>query len=294
VIITFRRPTTKPVHPANWQRPAGNTDFRVTQDYDSLDGYYQGTPHRAVDLGNFRCGDDVVAMAAGTLRRTSDSAGALGAIIEHGGGISTEYWHLDGYVLPASGKIASGQKFGVVGDTGLGGVCHLHVEAKRDGVRFDPEPLIFGGSVDTEDGDMVIYGSDPTHVVNRNARLTTSSKFRSEARLKDAGGTDTTITTLPQGSLINPILKVTGQSVGTAPDKTDWYYGIKTLSGKATMGCVHSSVLPRTADGKGVNLSVTEDTDCTDEVAAANKKGVAAEHARWMKWRDTYPKVVQS
>lgn len=158
-MISFRRPTVLPVHPAEWKRPAGNTDFRVTQTFDAVDYYHQdGRRHNAVDLGNFTCGPAVVAMAPGIVRLVKDNAtalgartDALGAVIDHGEGITTEYWHLNAWTVAQGARVTAGQQIGIVGRTGLGDVCHLHIEAKRNGVRFDPEPLIFGGSIGEED-----------------------------------------------------------------------------------------------------------------------------------------------
>lgn len=151
--ITFRRPTTYPVHPKGWVRPPGNVDFVVTQDYDDPDGYVGGQ-HRAVDLGNGRCNDLVVAMAPGIAYRVRDDAtaagattDALGIAVDHGYGVTTEYWHLSSYAVANGTRVQAGTIVGRHGSTGLSSGCHIHVEAKRNGVRFDPEPLIFGGSV---------------------------------------------------------------------------------------------------------------------------------------------------
>lgn len=171
-IIRFRSPVTKPLLRAGTPKPAppdprAYDTFRVTQQFGTPDSFYaeldirEGrTPrtHGATDVGNYRCGEPVVAMAAGTVRRVRDNATALGApsdalgvVIDHGGGITSEYWHLDRYAGPSSGPVAQGQQIGVVGRTGLGNVCHLHVEVKRNGVKLDPEPLMFGGSLTVED-----------------------------------------------------------------------------------------------------------------------------------------------
>lgn len=171
--IRFRSPVTKPLLKAGAPKPVppdprAYDTFRVTQQFESPDVFYQdGRTHKATDIGNFRCGDPVVAMAPGNLRRVKDNAMALGAvsnalgvIIDHGHGLVTEMWHLNGYSGPSSGQVAAGQQVGIVGRTGLGNVCHLHVEAKRDGIRFDPEPLMFGGSLTVED-DMKIANGTP-------------------------------------------------------------------------------------------------------------------------------------
>lgn len=162
--LTFRRPTVLPVRPQSWSRPPGSIDFRVTQRFDVPDYFYgDGRKHGAIDLGNFRCGDAVVAMLDGTARLVKDRAttlgaktDALGVLLDHGHGVTSEYWHLNAFSVPTGATVVAGQQIGVVGRTGLGDVCHLHVEVKRNGVRIDPEPLIFGGSLTIEEDDVKI------------------------------------------------------------------------------------------------------------------------------------------
>lgn len=156
--ITFRRPTVLPVHPRGWTRPPGNIDFVVTQEYDDPDAYYGGDrKHRATDLGNFRCGDAVVSMASGTAYLVQDAAGALGVVVDHGYGVTSEYWHLGGRSVANRQRVLAGTIIGKHGATGLNiGGCHLHVEVKRNGVRIDPEPLMYGGSITViTEGDRV-------------------------------------------------------------------------------------------------------------------------------------------
>ena len=259
----LRAGTPKPVPPD----PRAHDTFRVTQQFDSPDAYHRdGRKHNATDIGNFRCGDPVLAMAPGRARRVKDNATALGAktdalgiVIDHGHGITTEYWHLNGWTVSDGQMVAAGQQIGIVGRTGLGDVCHVHVEAKRNGIKFDPEPLMFGGSVSVEDS-MQVAGTNLRHVQNRQARLTTNSWFRPGPGRKYGTITDEP---LPVEALLYPIAVVEGEAIGTAADRADWYYAIKTAGvAGSQLGCVHSSVLPRTADGQGVALVPIEQADC--------------------------------
>jgi hypothetical protein len=179
--MSFRRPTALPIHPQTWARPSGNTDFRVTQRFAVPDSFYGGRQqHNAVDLGNFSCGGAVVAMAPGIARRTQDNATALGAktnalgvIVDHGSGITSESWHLNGFSVASGTRVTAGQQIGLVGRTGLGDVCHLHIEVKRNGVRIDPEPLMFGTPLNLEDDVKIPAGLKPLAqgVVGPNNRL---------------------------------------------------------------------------------------------------------------------------
>lgn len=175
--LTFRSPVTKPLLTYGTPKPVppdprAYDTFRVTQRFDSPDSYWAardiaaGRPprtHGATDIGNFRCGDPIVATAPGVARRVHDNAtalgmpsDALGVVIDHGYGITTEYWHLNRQDVADGQRVMSGQQIGIVGSTGIGTVCHCHIEAKRNGVRFDPEPLLFGGSLTVEEDDVDI------------------------------------------------------------------------------------------------------------------------------------------
>ena len=164
--IQFRSPVTKPLLRKGTPKPMppdprAYDTFRVTQQFDDVDFYHgDGRKHLATDIGNFTCGDTVVAMAPGTAWPLKDKASqlgapsdALGVKVDHGSGITTEVWHLNRIDIAGGQKVAAGQPIGIVGDTGLGSVCHAHVEAKRNGVKFDPEPLMFGG--------FVVVGEEP-------------------------------------------------------------------------------------------------------------------------------------
>jgi hypothetical protein len=170
-VPTFRSPVTKPLLRKGTPKPVppdprAYDTFRVTQQFGDLDAYYKDRPHSATDIGNFTCGDPVVAMAAGIAYPLKDKAtvlgapsDALGVRVDHGNGIATEYWHLNRIDITSGQRVAQGEQIGIVGDTGLGTVCHVHVEAKRNGVRIDPEPLMFGGSLGEENDVASPFGT---------------------------------------------------------------------------------------------------------------------------------------
>ena len=288
--LAFRSPVDRPLLRAGTSKPVppdprAHDTFRVTQRFDDPDAYWllsnPGKPlsaapkHRATDIGNFRCGDPILAMRAGTARRVKDSAGALGIVIDHGHGVTSESWHLNGWTVADGQPVVAGNQVGIVGRTGLGDVCHCHIEVKINGVRVDPEPLMFGGSLTVED-DMQIRGANLRHIQNRSARLTTKARFRSSPEI-----TENVIDDLEAGALIFPIAVVTGQSVGTALDATDWYYGIKTAGvAGSQLGCVHSSVLPRLPDGRGVALTPIETADCSAQDAEVRRLSTKIARAR--------------
>jgi len=97
-----------------------------------------------MDLGNFYCGDRVVAMASGKAAHIQDPNGALGISISHGNGYNTEYWHLRRRLIGNGTAVAAGIAIGEVGSTGLDiGGCHLHVVVRDPAGRaVDPWPLL--------------------------------------------------------------------------------------------------------------------------------------------------------
>lgn len=184
--IAFRSPVNRPLHRQGHARQSGQDfDFRVTQRFGDPDFYWSkidpakaALGHRASDIGNWRCGDPIVAMASGTARRLRDNASrigppgtsdALGVRIDHGSGVATEYWHLASYSVPDGSRIAAGQEIGRLGATGLGAVCHTHIEMKVNGQRVDPEPHMFGASWPLDEEDDMDWRGDarviPLHTV---------------------------------------------------------------------------------------------------------------------------------
>lgn len=158
--IRFRSPVTRPLHPPRIG-PRIADEFYVTQRFGDPDFYWKDRDtakylagHRATDIGNGQCGYPIVAMAPGRVIHVEDNAtafgapnNALGVRIDHGHGVTTDVWHLDSRSVFNGELVAAGRQIGKLGKTGLGQVCHAHIEARINGVRINPEPLMFGGSI---------------------------------------------------------------------------------------------------------------------------------------------------
>lgn len=144
-------PVRGTVHPTGWDRPRGNTDFRMTQDFGPSrlsveptiywpggEGIPRGTYanfHRGIDLGNQRCGYDVLAAKGGTIAFAGiDGTGNRVVIINHGKGVRTWYGHLGSENVYVGQKVSQGQKIGTVGSSAAT-ACHLHyaIEVDHDG-----------------------------------------------------------------------------------------------------------------------------------------------------------------
>lgn len=292
-VLKFRSPVTLPLHRADWVRPPGVYEFVVTQRFGSLDGYYKGQAHGAVDIGNFRCHDPIVAMAAGNVRRVKDGAAAaglaatdaLGVVIDHGYGITTEYWHLDAWVGPATGWVQAGQQIGILGDTGIGAVCHCHIEAKRNGVRFDPEPLMFGGSINTD-------GEDDMRLPN--AGYFATGRVGPGNRLRLEHSTTEGSEVIPDGVVLDVQLLgiVTGGTPYTLTDGRTgnrWYIVRRADNGDVRQ-VAHQLVTGIAPTPHLFNQVPLPDADCTHEVSAATLAARDAEKERWQGWLGTAPK----
>ena len=266
--LQFRSPVTTKLHPHTAPVPPAG-EFRVTQQFLSRDFYWNdGRTHNATDIGNFRCNDPIVAMAPGIARRTWDNAtdfgapnNALGVIIDHGYEVQTEYWHLNGWTIPdVPTAVVAGQQIGILGSTGLGQVCHTHIEAKRRGVKFDPEPLMFGGYVEVGDEDVKLPGKFVRHVQNRKGLLIADAKFRAGVTVGD----DAELGVIPAGTVLYPVVVVEGRAAGTAADRTHWLGALAFMAGAFQLGFIHSSLWPRSADGQSVALQRIEEAPAAD------------------------------
>lgn len=166
--MLFGNPVKSPIHgpsalyypndPDRWARPAGNTDFCITQKFGPTnvaveptqvwpggEGIAVGTYddfHQGIDLGNRGCGSYIKAAAKGTVIAVAiDSAGGHYVKIDHGavGGhhFVTGYWHEATWLVKVGQVVAEGQNIATVGDTGLSSGCHLHWQVWKDGKIVD-------------------------------------------------------------------------------------------------------------------------------------------------------------
>ena len=232
-------------------RDAGEEfSFRVTQRF--ADVHPQFGPHRALDLGNFRCNDPVLAAASGTARTFTDSAGALIVVIRHGDGWETVYAHLNRYSIAQGSSIpvVRGQQIGLVGSTGLGGVCHLHFETKLNGAHQDPWPLLEQNGVD----DMLIQGRWADHIVNRRTAVSVlAANFREGPNLSAKP-----LATYGKGTALFPIVAVEGQEAGGATPKI-WFGAWLWVANRGwSFGYMHSSTVGPLTRAEAADCSAVE------------------------------------
>ena len=94
--------------------------------------------HSGVDLAAAR-GTAVVATLPGITTVVLSATGyGLHVIIDHGGGLTSLYGHLDTAMITSGAYVLAGQVIGTVGATGNATGPHLHFEIRRDGIAEDP------------------------------------------------------------------------------------------------------------------------------------------------------------
>ena len=272
--------------------PNGHLGFRVTQRFADVNLTYSPKPHGALDVGNYVCGDRVIATAPGTARRFGpDANGALAVIVSHVDGWVTEYWHLAAFTITNGQSVVPGQQIGVVGDTGLGAVCHLHFVVKRNGVLTDPWPLLIQNGA--QEDDMVpIPTAAYTELVNKKTSTSGWANFRADRLLSAA------IHKLyPAGTAFRPSVSANDGSAAGGATPTLWYGGFLYDDSPAgfVFGWFHSSVVgPLEEDVADCAAQVKAATDplkvevasfkadlatVKAQLAAANSKISAAKNA---------------
>jgi murein DD-endopeptidase MepM/ murein hydrolase activator NlpD len=88
-------------------------------------------------------GSPVLASAAGTATQHYEGGGAGNYIvIDHGGGWTTYYFHLDAFSVGDGQQVAEGQQIGTTGSTGNSSGPHIHYEQLLNGVG---QPIAING-----------------------------------------------------------------------------------------------------------------------------------------------------
>ncbi len=96
-------------------------------------------------------GKVVGAAAPGVIVYSGNEIGVFGGLvlIDHGGGWITAYGHLGGIDVAKGNRVVSGQRLGVVGDTGYVTQPQLHFQVRRDRKPVNPLPYMNGSNGST-------------------------------------------------------------------------------------------------------------------------------------------------
>jgi murein DD-endopeptidase MepM/ murein hydrolase activator NlpD len=121
----------------------------VSNGKDGAGGKNSKGPVRMIRLGGYHLGVDMMAPKGADIHAIGDAVVAFAGwrggfgkliILDHGLGYQTYYAHLS--VIPRSMKagvtVSRGQIIGLVGSTGHSTAPHLHFEARKNGIYFDP------------------------------------------------------------------------------------------------------------------------------------------------------------
>ncbi len=100
-----------------------------------------GRTHKGLDLID-SCGSAIRAAGSGKIKTFRLTLCGIGANIDHGGGLSTDYCHMGRYAVRNGSTVRRGQVIGYMGNTGNSGGCHLHFEVNVNGREVDPAPWI--------------------------------------------------------------------------------------------------------------------------------------------------------
>lgn len=100
-----------------------------------------GRRHAGLDFAA-PSGTPVQAVAAGTTLFADTNAGGYGklVVIQHPLGYTTWYAHLSKITSSVGERVSAGTRIGLVGSTGFSTGPHLHFEARKWNVPFDPLP----------------------------------------------------------------------------------------------------------------------------------------------------------
>ena len=112
------------------------------------------SPQRSIDFNRTNdLGDPVVASAAGTVtvvRNLGSTSYGRYVVIDHGGGWTTYYAHLNSWSVSVGQRVSQGQRIGTVGSTGGSTGPHLHFEQRLNGsavsIKFNGTTAYYWGT----------------------------------------------------------------------------------------------------------------------------------------------------
>lgn len=102
-----------------------------------VSGYDPENGHPGIDFAA-KEGAEVYAVAGGIVTAADyDVEKGNYVVLDHGGGLETEYQHMKSLLVSAGQAVVQGQVLGYVGSTGNSTGPHLHFEARQDGAPAD-------------------------------------------------------------------------------------------------------------------------------------------------------------
>lgn len=133
---------------AGWTQPIPGAP--ITDTFGPRPNFYirgvgwTGSFHDGTDLGG-RCGTPIYAVSGGVVTYAGSASGyGQLVVINHGGGISSAYGHVqsNGYAVGVGSTVGPGQLIARVGMTGLSTGCHLHFEIRQNGSKINAQTFM--------------------------------------------------------------------------------------------------------------------------------------------------------
>ena len=101
-----------------------------------------GNVHTGIDIAGV-LNQTVISAAKGRVVKTGeDDANGKYIVIEHTGGYTTAYAHLNQICVVDGEWVDDNTKIGLMGSSGVSTGVHLHFEIKKDGERLNPEDFV--------------------------------------------------------------------------------------------------------------------------------------------------------
>ena len=115
----------------------------VSSRYGSSESVRNYRTHGGLDIA-VASGTPIVAAAAGTVTYSGWMSGYGNfLIITHANGVQTCYGHCSKLYVSSGTTVAQGQTIAAVGSTGNSTGPHLHLEIRKNGVRYNPQSYIY-------------------------------------------------------------------------------------------------------------------------------------------------------
>lgn len=128
------------ITPSIW--PTVSTRVTSTYGYRSDPFTNRRSFHSGIDIGG-SYNDPVYATADGKVTASYyNYAKGNYVVIDHSGGISTRYFHLNKRLVEIGDTVNKGDKIGLLGSTGRSTGAHLHYEVVADEKIVDPKPYM--------------------------------------------------------------------------------------------------------------------------------------------------------
>ena len=169
------------------------------------------SPVRSIDFNRTDdYGDPVVASAAGTVstvRNLGSTSYGKYVVINHGGGWTSYYAHLNSFSVSVGQSVARGRQIGTVGSTGGSTGPHLHFEQRYNGSPVWPK---FNGST------VYYYGTRNYSSANCGGGTATGTVNTSGANLNVRSGPSTNysiVGSLADGTQVTIYCQIAGQSI---------------------------------------------------------------------------------